>query len=296
MLRRTSQDDAPRKPPSKPPSAPPSGGSGSSRYIGGYPDDYKPIGRRIDHSARALEREKFGRPPEVITGPGTMRYVKGDEWRIGGNLSPARIAIVQQQLAQAGLFAQRSRFTPGVWDAVTANAFKRLLEAANGQGRSWQETLYAMVRGDIGVQVGADGSLELIGAGGAQEHRYVPPPLHLRTTNPDDLRKVFRQAVIDTMGQGWSKEKIDELVEAYNWKEIQLQTDAYRQRIEAERRAFENPGAVPAGGDRIHEVMAPSPETFIEDQMIAQDREGYEAGRIVNEMVPAFMQMLRGWV
>lgn len=39
------------------------------------------------------------------------------------------------------------------------------------------------------------------------------------TSDPDDLRRVFRQAVIDALGEKWDQARIDQMVAAYRDKE-----------------------------------------------------------------------------
>jgi hypothetical protein len=129
------------------------------------------------------------------------------------------------------------------------------------------------------------------GLGGAGE-AYQAPPLELRTHSKDDLRRVFRASVIDKLGEGWSQAAIDELVDAYNWKEIQVQKDAYDQAVALDRQAF---AGGPGGGTIVQEDV-PDPETFIEDQMRKKDPTGFEAGQIVNNFIPEIMQNLQGWV
>jgi hypothetical protein len=129
------------------------------------------------------------------------------------------------------------------------------------------------------------------------EEPFVPPALRVRTTHKDDLRTVFRAAVRDKLGAGWTDAQVDELVDAYNWKEIQLQTEAYDQEVDRMRQEFEFEGGGPEpSAGVISEVNAPSPENFLDTELRKRDPSGYAAGQIGEEFAPAFFDALGGYV
>jgi len=79
-------------------------------------------------------------------------------------------------------------------------------------------------------------------------------PLVTQTTDPEELKLVFRKAVIDTLGQGWDQGKIDQMVRSYNDLETKQQRAAYDAEL--------------TGGNV---VSVPSPEAFITAQATEQD-------------------------
>jgi hypothetical protein len=252
-------------------------------------------------------------------GPGSMgskgpQYFEGDELGPAA-LGPAGVGELQGFMSAAGLL-DPDDFRFGVWDEASRSAYKSLLGEANASGLSVDMALTNRLNsGDMGGGYGASSGGGEGGEGGGTggewvvgddgvpvfiEEQYVPPPLELRTTNKKDLARVFRAAVIDTMGQGWTQDQINEVVDAYNWQEIRLQKDAYDDMVEMERAAFM--GERTEGGEVIAGQLQPggsinieSPEAFVENQMIEKDPIAYGSGRVVDEMVPAFMQMMGGW-
>src|SRR5690606_6336197 len=271
------------------------------RSAGGY-DNMLPRTSGYDVMLNRSQRDRSlggGRPTIVEQRP---RYHDGDEFK-PASLDPATIGELQATMAAAGLLTGDFRY--GIWDAGSAAAYKDLLAEANAQGLTAEQALQLRASTfTSGGSGGSDGSGGGGGAGGRWEigpdgepvwveEQYVPPPLEIRTTNQDDLRRVFRAAVIDTMGQGWSQEQINEVVDAYNWKEIQVQQDAYNQQVAIERAEFM--GERTEGGEVISSAEIASPETFLEDQMREKDPVGFQTGQVVNEVLPDFWQMMEGW-
>jgi hypothetical protein len=276
-------------------------------------DDLKPIGVSEGFRVPSVRTsESFrGMSPTAVegwssqgAGPGAIvergpRYFDGDEWR-PASLGPAAIGDLQAMMAAAGLLDD---FRYGVWDAASVDAYKQLLTEANASGLTAEAALRQRAQGfnAPGGVGGAGGG----GGGGSWQidpetgdpvwvpEQYVPPPLELRTTNKDDLQRLFRETIINTMGEGWSKEQIRELVDAYNWQEIKVQQDAYNQQVAIERAEFM--GERTEGGEVISTVDVPSPETFLENQLMERDPEGFQAGKIINEVLPDFFNMMEGW-
>lgn len=269
-------------------------GSGSSsgsttRKPIGVPEDYtSPFTRGGNYSARGAEVwAEAGRPHGSI-GARPPMYWEGDEYA-PGRLSPDAIADLQANLASAGLLTDRFRY--GVFDEATRNAYAQLLGEANSAGVPFRELL---AQRQQSITMGGDTGMGFDENGNPIMAPYQAPPLEIKTTNKDDLRRAFRTSIIDTIGEGWSQAQINEMVDAYNWQEIKVQKDAYDQITALERSEYEGTRD-PAGGEMITEVSVPDPNTFLEQEMIRRDPQGYQAGRVVQDFVPAFMQMMQGW-
>jgi hypothetical protein len=274
----------------------------------GVPEGYQVAQTRDPESFRGMSPNAVDRWTLNGVGPGSTsvggpRYFDGDEWR-PANTSAQSVAALQRAMATAGLL---DKFRYGVWDDQSAKAYAKVLGYANASGTTAQMALSRMVNNpQLSMAGGGGGSGSGSGGGagggvvGFDENGnpiyggYVAPPLTLKTTNKDDLRKVMRSAVIDKMGQGWTQQQINELVDAYNWKEIQVQKDAYDQQVALERTAFEQ-GAGAVSGQTSVTTDVPSPETFVENELMRRDPTGYQAGQVVNEAIPTFMSLLDGW-
>lgn len=267
------------------------GGGGDRPTLGDYdtPEDEdapKPIGVPADYTAPRVRTGRYS-PQGAETAarmdrlPGTIgqqgpRYFDGDEFT-PASLDPASIGEMQRNLARAGLL---TNFRYGVWDGNSAEAYRKLLENANAAGQTAEMMLARMVESP---------EIDLTGGGGGRGG--VLP--QIATTNKEELRQVFRRAVIDTLGQGWSQEQIDELVNSYNFQEIRVQREA----MEREQAAFEasmDPfGPQPEPG--VVEDMQ-SPESFLQSELERRDPVGVQMGRATEEFIPTFMDMLGGWV
>jgi hypothetical protein len=187
---------------------------------------------------------------------GVPRYFDGHE-ALPANLPPHNIAALQRLLVDAGLL-KNPRW--GFWDPVSQDAYKAALADANAKGTDVATVLTTY------AEAAAIGEAETRGP-------FVPEPLIFETTNKQDLHKVFRSAVIEQLGKGWTQEQIAELVDAYNWKEVQVQNDLQM----AQRRAAEAEwyGQAPPD-EQITVGSVPAPETFIEDMIRQRDPEGYQ--------------------
>jgi len=248
----------------------------------------------------AAQRAKAGLGPGTIGKRGPS-YFEGDQFR-PASLDPASIGKLQASLAAAGLLED---FRYGVWDKPSQDAYEALLGEANAAGLSAEAQMRQRAQGISIDQSGSGGSGSGGKGGGGHwefdengepyfvEDPFIPPPLQVKTTNKDDLRRVFRTAVIEKLGQGWSQAQIDEIVDAYNWKELAVQTDAYSQ--EVARLEDEFYGRAPRS-NQITSVSAPDPETFVEDEMRRRDPVGFQAGQITQDFAPQFMNAIKGWV
>jgi hypothetical protein len=243
---------------------------------------------------------------------GTPRYFVDDEVRPAGRTTD-EIIDMQRRLAVAGFLTEDVDL--GAWDASTTAAYKRLLEYANAVGMDADTALYHYARNRVGTaEIGGGGGGGEDGGGGGGggggrgggfrfnpetgqfeevvDQGFVPPPLTIRTTNKDDLRRVFRAAVINSLGQGWSQAEINELVDAYNWMEIKRDRDTWEQETAIGRADFM--GERTTGGEVVTETAVPDPETFIEEEARRRDPMGFKATQIAEDYAPAFFQALRG--
>ena len=169
-------------------------------------------------------------------------YVKGDEFT-PSTLAAEDRARIQLALREAGLYTKSERFQLGVWDSNTRNAYKRLLEYANGAGLKWQEALreYATAKEQMGDTVGEEGRA----------------PLAVRVSNPADIRKAADAAARGAIGRRLRPEELNKLVAAYQQLETQEQTQAYN--------LAETGGTMTA---------PPDPGVFFENQAQAFDPQG----------------------
>jgi hypothetical protein len=235
------------------------------------------------------------------------RYFEGDQFR-PQSLHPADILTLQANMAAAGMLTD---FKHGQWDKNSIEAYTLLLTQANAAGMTWEMMLQQNIQAASALgSTGGGSSSEGGGGGGSWQidpetgepvwvpEQYVPPPLEIRTTNKDDLRRLFRETIINTMGEGWSREQIDELVDAYNWKEIAVQQEAYNKRVELERDEFM--GERTEGGEMLvnatpDSLDIASPETFLDERLREEHPDEWSAGQLINEVIPDFMNMLGGW-
>lgn len=263
--------------------------------LGGMPREYR----------AAVPFSSQGHTETIAVAP---RYYDGDEWR-PANIGSTGIKALQRAMATAGLLNDDFRW--GRWTQESAKAYAQVLGYANARGITDQMALSELINspqipigGGGGGGTGGGGTGGTGGGGrglvGFDENGepiyggYVAPPLEIKTTNPDDLRAIMRKAIIDIKGEGWSQDQINELVDAYNWQEIRVQKEAYDQQVALQRAQFEGGDAAIAGSTTIQPTLA-SPETFVENELRRRDPVGTQAGQVVNQALPAFMDMIGRW-
>lgn len=162
-------------------------------------------------------------------------------------LSPESISEIQSALLRSGLVDQ---VTKGIWDPGTAGAMQKILAFANQRGLLWQDAL------DLWSEAGAAS-----GGSGARGPVFTP-----RLSNPDDLRKVFKQAAFNTLGGNFLDDAAYErMVAGYQGEELAAQRAQFN-------------AAVGGGGETVD---APSAQTFGEDQIKAENRPLAEAHGIM---------------
>jgi hypothetical protein len=293
----------------------PFGGGGPPSTRGGAtaPSRNKPLGVPRGYTATVARRDTANwQYPYVLSRPLVPglagqrdaeqgpRYFEGMEYKPAS--APVEEIIEKQRLMViAGLLSPSEGFMLGVWDPTTVKAYRTLLEYANQAGLNADAALrrFAESPGMVGGSDGEGG-----GAGGQWgidpetgefvpiEETFVAPPMEVRTHNKDDLRRVFRAAVINMLGEGWTEAQINELVDAYNWKEIGLQAEAYRDEVAQMELEFQGK---PRTSNVISQVDAPSPESFIEEEARESDPQGFAATQIAEDFAPAFFEALGGY-
>lgn len=218
------------------------------------------IGPRTDYgSADALSQRS--RPTFTAAYEQPPRYFDGYEWR-PASWSPNVIADLQRQMVDAGLITEDSRLQVGVWDETSRGAFTKLLGFANASGTTWEQAL----------QRWSEMSAAFPQQGGPER-----PPLQVRLSNPDDLKRVFRTAVIDTLGAGWDDTKLTSLVNAYQALERHFQETEYNQ--------------AESGGTS---VAPPDPTTFAMEKAVEADPVGAQASDF-RDAASQFFDLVGRW-
>src|SRR5690606_22676073 len=155
------------------------------------------------------------------------------------------LVALQRQLAQAGLLDPD--LVGGPPPDETLSARRTIMTYANRRGfTSFTDALRDYLAQWSNTEASRSGGR---GAAGGR----LPAPV----SNADDLRRVFKAAIIDTLGQGWDEARINALVADY----------------QAHERAFNN--AI-AAGEAPDEQVA-SPETFALEAARQQDPTGAAA-------------------
>ncbi len=174
-------------------------------------------------------------------------------------LAPESVAEIQAALIRGGLV---SKVPKGIFDDATANAMAKVLAYANKRGLVWQDALDEYVAGGVAGGLG--------GSGGG---RVFTPQL----SNPDDLRKTFKQAAFNTTGGNFLDDAAyDRMVAGYQDAEMK-----------AQRAQFDAAGSGATVEDQ------PTAATFGEDQIKAEDTAGVEAhafsqyGKVLEGMLGA---------
>ena len=193
-------------------------------------------------------------------------FYEGDEYTFVYGMTPAELAALQSQLTAVGLL-DPDTYSPGFvggGNDPTLQAIQVVMSYANRAGyRSVTDALRAYEEGGYGA-VGSQGYQD------SQAAARMPAPV----SNPDDLKRVFRAAVIDTLGVGWSEDDINAMVADY-----QVHERSFNQRA--------------AAGEAIEEQVA-SPETFAVDRAVAADPTAAQ-GQDFLEVANSLSGMLGRW-
>lgn len=205
----------------------------------------------------------FGQRFSVGTNVGRPTFRKGDETAPLG-WAPRKIATFQRQLVDAGLLLKPYR--AGRWDAASAGALEELMAFANSQGHSSIETALAewqRVEAEFGGVTDPEG-----GPGGGRQ-------LTIQVSDPVELKRVFRRAVVDMLGQGWDEGRLDQMVTSFQDTERAVQ-----------QRAFE---VGEMGGEF---TGLPDPAAFAEEQIREQDPIGVQSRDLLGR-TEEFLGLLR---
>lgn len=180
--------------------------------IGGFPKGYA-----AKHTVTAPpNRNAMGgqgqliHPGESATSSVPARYFNGDEWQ-PGSLSPNLVQSMQLALIRAGLIDSTKAVRLGVWDQTSANAYKRVLEIANGTGVDAKTALFQLMQNP--------------------EIQPQKAPLPTQVTSAEDLKKTFRSAFIDTLGQNPGEDRLSALATMYQ----QVEANSQQQLNEAQQ-------------------------------------------------------------
>lgn len=195
-----------------------------------------PLYYRFGHNE--FESQTFKQPP---------RYWTGDEWR-PASWSPQEIAELQSALVQVGLIGSDENISLGVFDAATKNAYRKLLETANATGVTWSEALARYAQAPVAGE-----------------------ELQVELTNPDDLRRIFKEAAFTHSATQFDPAEIDAMVASFHEKQREYQ--------EAKAR----------GDDTV--FAPPDPTTFVEAKAEELNPEGV-LERDVQDAEDAWMQAI----
>lgn len=164
-------------------------------------------------------------------------------------LSPESMWSIQQGLMRAGLIDQAPK---GIFDDITATAMSKVLSYANKRGLLWQDAL---------DEYAAAGDAAGLGAGGGPRRVFTP-----QLSNPDDLRRVFKQAAYDLTGGSFMDDSTYErMVSGYQGAELA-----------AQRAQFD---AAVSGAEVTD---APSAQAFAQTDLKAADPSAVEAKRFAD--------------
>jgi hypothetical protein len=188
---------------------------------------YSPIGVDFDYNADATSTpQRTGlRQGDIITeaamgGSVLVRpaYFEDDLLQFGG-YGEEWVSMTQQQLIAAGLLPEGASFSKGIWDTTSQSAFANVLAYANLRGITWEQAMADY------VAMGAD-RLARIKGPGAQGPKFTP-----RLSNPEDLKKLFRQVATQNLGGKFVDDaQMESMVAAYQ----QIELSSQRQQFSAQ--------------------------------------------------------------
>jgi len=115
--------------------------------MSGIPLSDPMVKEQVDDYQQALigPQSKRTRQADPMVGPGLNQYgyKAGEEFSILDGMSTEVLARVQDRMAALGMV---EGYLPGRKDKATRDAFAELLWMANGEGKSWMQTLYSLER------------------------------------------------------------------------------------------------------------------------------------------------------
>lgn len=210
----------------------PGGNEGSPAYDSGPPvaptdtgPTLSPIGVAPDYIAAVRPTGNILPTQGVPGGPGAgqvrptaPRYMNGDEWTLFVGMSPETIALLQEQLQEAGYIGVGTNVNYGSWDGTTASAMREILAVANVQGSDWEAAFQSVTVNAPGYLTQAREADAAAAAEKAERERKAreptplgPPPL----TNPDELRAVVQQVARRTVGRKVDEQWVNQFISQY---------------------------------------------------------------------------------
>lgn len=205
------------------------------------------------------------------------RYQTGAELEPRG-YSPENIAVLQQNLAAAGLIGPQTKFRLGVWDAPSVSAYRQLLTYANQGGLSREDALAELLTSPL---VDPSGS----GSSGRQTRTDVVSVEH-----PDTIRAAAHAAFKAATGRG----------RAVNDKTIEKFVAAFQaQQIGAQRKVNRAQDAVAEleDGPVSQEVQVTTPDLGSSAEAFAQNQAPAEVGaHNITKQFDGFLRLLGGIV
>lgn len=184
-------------------------------------------GRRfLDNQGKVIRYQGY-----KFTGPGAPEggreplYFAGDEEKIA-SFAIEDIANLQRAMSSIGLLGDR--YSPGVADSATRNAYKNLLEEANVYGE------------DVEAAV-----LRLAAAGAS---RSRGPLTQYRVSNESDVKAIVSRVAKQTLGRNLGEEDLTRIAAAYRNLEKQAGTSTSREVMAA-------PSPEVFAGEQIQEML-----------------------------------------
>ncbi len=118
-------------------------------YIGGYSEDYRATRPLLDTELDDKGFRRYlrsGDESQARWQQVAPMYRANDFETLWGNMTPSKLIQMQMQMIDAGLIDPDAKvggtaFRAGSRDIHTRNAFMNLLDVANGEGLSWEDTL-----------------------------------------------------------------------------------------------------------------------------------------------------------
>lgn len=167
------------------------------------------------------------------------RYFDGSQYDPAG-LSAEKIARIQQDMVDAGLYPSNAKIRKGVWTDIDAEAYQQVLAHANQRGLDVVQSMSELRRNP-------------------QSEDTSPRQLPVyNITNPTDLVDVFTKAAQDVIGRKVDPEQLQRMVDAYHQAEL-----APQQQHAVATGVGTDEGVGPGGTI----TDAPSPTSFAEDQI-----------------------------
>lgn len=199
----------PKKPPrpAPPPPPPPPPDTNAPKPLG-VPDGY------LVERTTTTNFERGGPRLGAVTTSQPPRYFDGHEF-LPASFSPEKIAMLQRELATAGLIGPKTKFRVGLWDETTRNAYKNLLEYANAAGLDERAAIKRYAQAQLLDPSGEEGPTRA--------------PLTIKKSNPTDLYAIADVAARSKLGRKLTDKEKAAMASAFQAQEVAEQTTDYNQ-------------------------------------------------------------------